>query len=159
MMDGDPRVTEEELHAYVDGELATDRRRTVEAWLASHPEDAARVAQWRAQAEAIRARFGALASEPVPTRFDHKSLARRIRSWRAVAAASVIVAFLAGAVVGWMAHGASAAAPTRFDTFTAQAIDAQRVYVVEVRNSVEVNGGKRPDTADWFATCLDDYLG
>ncbi|HYY38717.1 MAG TPA: anti-sigma factor, partial [Xanthobacteraceae bacterium] len=62
MMDGDPRVTEEELHAYVDGELAADRQRTVEAWLASHPEDAARVAQWRAQAEAIRARFGALAS-------------------------------------------------------------------------------------------------
>ena len=50
MMDGDPRVTEEELHAYVDGELAADRQRTVEAWLASHPEDAARVAQWRAQA-------------------------------------------------------------------------------------------------------------
>jgi anti-sigma factor RsiW len=113
MIDGDPRVTEEELHAYVDGELAADRRGTVEAWLASHPEDAARVAQWRAQAEAIRARFGAFASEPVPTRFDLDRLARRARSWRAAAAAAVIVAFVAGAVVGWMAHGASAAAPSR----------------------------------------------
>ena len=36
-----------------------DRRDAVEAWLANHPDDAARVAAWRAQAEAIRARYGA----------------------------------------------------------------------------------------------------
>jgi anti-sigma factor RsiW len=29
MIDRDPPVTEEELHAYVDGELAVDRRRAV----------------------------------------------------------------------------------------------------------------------------------
>ena len=51
MIDRNPAVAEEELHAYVDGELAPDRRVAVEAWLASHPEDAARVAQWRSQAE------------------------------------------------------------------------------------------------------------
>src|SRR5439155_27167028 len=132
MIDRYPPVTEEELHAYVDGELAADRRDAVEAWLTSHPEDAARVAQWRAQAEAIRAHFGALASEPVPTRFDLDRLARRARSWRAAAAAAVIVAFVAGAVVCWMAHGASAAAPRRFDKFTGEALDAHKVYVVEV---------------------------
>ena len=37
-------VTEEELHAYVDGELEDDRRATVERWLNEHGEDAARVA-------------------------------------------------------------------------------------------------------------------
>jgi anti-sigma factor RsiW len=158
MIDGDPRVTEEELHAFVDGELAADRRGTVEAWLASHPEDAARVAQWRAQAEAIRARFGALASEPVPTRFDLDRLARRARSWRAAAAAAVIVAFVAGAVVGWMAHGASAAAPSRFDTFTGQALDAHKVYVVEVRHPVEVTGGERPHLIQWLSKRLDYEL-
>ena len=56
MIDRNSPVTEDELHAYVDGEIAADRRGAVEAWLASHPEDAARVAQWRAQADAIRAR-------------------------------------------------------------------------------------------------------
>ena len=40
--------------------LPADRRAAVEAWLAAHPEDAARVAAWRAQAEAIRARYGAV---------------------------------------------------------------------------------------------------
>ena len=40
-------ISEDELHAYVDGELPADRRGAVEAWLASHAEDAARVAAWR----------------------------------------------------------------------------------------------------------------
>ena len=62
MNDQDSPITEDELHAYVDGELPADRRGAVEGWLASHPEDAARVAAWRAQAEAIRARYGAVAA-------------------------------------------------------------------------------------------------
>src|SRR5215831_1934211 len=113
MIDRDSPVTENELHAYVDDEIAADRRGAVEAWLASHPEDAARVAQWRAQADAIRAHYGNLASEPVPARFDLDKLDRGARSWRAIAAAAVIVAFLVGGVVGWMERGASAAAPRR----------------------------------------------
>src|SRR3989442_5004110 len=52
MIDRNSPVTEDELHAYVDDEIAADRRGAVEAWLASHPEDAARVAQWRAPAPA-----------------------------------------------------------------------------------------------------------
>src|SRR5262249_33122300 len=65
---------------------------------------------------------------------------------------------LAGGVVGWMAHGASAAAPSRFDTFTAQALDAHRVYVVEVRHPVEVTGGERPHLVQWLSKRLDYEL-
>ena len=56
MTDHNTPVTEDELHVYVDGQLPADRREAVEAWLSSHPDDAARVAGWRAQADAIRAR-------------------------------------------------------------------------------------------------------
>src|SRR5262249_6844267 len=136
MSDRDSPVTEDELHAYVDGELPADRRGAVEAWLASHPGDAAGAAAWRAQAEATRARYSAVASEPVSARFDLDRLARGARSWRAVAAAAVFAAFLAGGVVGWMAHGASAAAPSRFDILTAPALGAHKNYVVEVRPPV-----------------------
>src|SRR5215472_8475175 len=158
MIDRNSPVTEDELHAYVDDEIAADRRGAVEAWLASHPEDAARVVHWRAQAEAIRAHYGTIASEPVPARFDLDKLARGARSWRAVAAAAVIAAFLAGGVVGWMAHGASAAAPSRFDTFTAQALDAYRVYVVEVRHPVEVSGSLPQNLVQWLSKRLDYEL-
>ena len=68
MIDRDSPVTEEELHAYVDGELPADRQDAVTAWLSAHPEQAALVVVWRAQAEAIRARYGAVANEPVPDR-------------------------------------------------------------------------------------------
>ncbi len=155
MIDRDSPLTEDELHAYIDGELPADRCGAVEAWLAAHPEDAARVAQWRAQADAIRMRYGAVALEPVSARFDLDALARGGRSWYAVAAAAAVVAFLAGGVVGWMAHGASAAAPSRFDIFTSQALDAHRVYVVEVRHPVEVTGAERPHLVQWLSKRLD----
>jgi anti-sigma factor RsiW len=158
MTDRDSPVTPEELHAYVDGEIAADRRGAVEAWLAGHLEDATRVAEWRAQAEAIHARYGAVASEPVPARFELDKLTRSTRTWRAVAAAAVIVAFLVGGVVGWMAHGASAAAPSRFDIYTAQALDAHKVYVVEVRHPVEVTGAERPHLVQWLSKRLDYEL-
>ena len=131
-------VTEDELHAYVDGELPTDRLRAVETWLASHPEDAARVAAWRAQAEALRARFGAIAEQQVPARFKLDAMMRTRRSWAAVAAAAAIAAFLVGGVAGWMVRGASAAAPTSFELFTNEALRSHRLYIGEVRHPIEV---------------------
>src|SRR5258708_26817816 len=68
MIDRNSPVTEDELHAYVDDEIAADRRGAVEAWLASHPEDAARVAQWRAPADAIPAPSGMPPPQPRPAR-------------------------------------------------------------------------------------------
>jgi anti-sigma factor RsiW len=143
MIDRDSPVTADELHAYVDGEIAADRRAAVEAWLASHPEDAAHIAAWRAQAEAIRARYGAVASEPVPARFDLDRLARAGRSWRTVAAAAAALAFLVGAVAGWVAHSASAAAPSPLDVLNAEALSAHRLYIAEVRHPIEVRAAEQ----------------
>ena len=47
MIDRDSPVTEDELHAYIDGELPSDRKEAVVSWLAEHPEQAALVASWR----------------------------------------------------------------------------------------------------------------
>ena len=63
-------VSEEELNAYVDNELPADRRGVVEAWLSTHPEDAARVAAWHKQAELLCHRYGHLEYETPPPRFD-----------------------------------------------------------------------------------------
>ena len=70
MIDRESPVTEDELHAYVDGELPAERRPAVEAWLAVHPEDASRVNAWRTQAESIKGRYGDIAHEPVPARLE-----------------------------------------------------------------------------------------
>src|SRR3954463_10857805 len=100
-MDREPPVIEEELHAFVDGELPAERRAAVEQWLATHADDAMRVAAWRAQAEAIRARYGPVAKEPVPPRFDLDRLARPRARWTRIAAAAIVVAFLLGGGAGW----------------------------------------------------------
>src|SRR5438477_8740127 len=101
MVDHNTTVTEDELHVYVDGELPADRREAVETWLSSHPDDAARVAAWRAQAEAIRARYGAAIDEPIPDRLTLGKIMRNRRSWGTVAAAAAVAAFVIGGVAGW----------------------------------------------------------
>jgi len=138
MVDHHSPVTDDELHVYVDGELPADRRDAVEAWLASHPEDAARVAAWRAQADAIRARYGSIVHEPVPDRLTLDRITRSRRSWAAIAAAAALVAFVGGGVAGWMARGASAAAPNSFERMTSEALGAHRLYIGEVRHPIEV---------------------
>jgi anti-sigma factor RsiW len=138
MVDHNTPVTEDELHVYVDGELPADRREAVETWLATHPEDAARVAAWRAQAEAIRARYGSVIDEPIPGRLTLTHIMRSRRSWGAVAAAVAVMAFVVGGLAGWMARGAAAETPSDIEMFTAEALDAHKLYISEVRHPIEV---------------------
>lgn len=139
MIDREPPVTEGELHAFVDGELAGDRHAAVEQWLVTHPDDAARVAAWFAQGEAVRVRYGAVAEEPVPARFDLDELTRGGRGrWKAIAAAAVIIAFVGGSAAGWFGRGAWDGAGLPAKMIIADAIDAHRLYIAEVRHPIEV---------------------
>ena len=111
----------------------------------------------------IRARYGAVADEPVPQRLEARpGAAPRPRQRprlcgnggrrRADRASSI------GGAAGWLAHGASAAAPSGFDNFTADALDAYRLYVVEVRHPVEVPGNERPHLTQWLSKRLGTEL-
>src|SRR5258708_32533550 len=53
-----------------------------------------------------------------------------------------------GGGAGWLAHGA-AAKPSIFQSFTVDALDAHRLYVVEVRHPVEVPGNERVHLQQW----------
>ena len=158
MTDRDQMISEDELHAYVDGELPADRRGAVEAWLATHADDAAHVAAWRAQAEIIRKRYGSVANEVVPKRLQVEQLTRNRRGWMAAAIAAVFAAFIAGGAAGWLARGAEAASPSDLDRFTADALEAYRLYVVEVRHPVEVPGDQRPHLVEWLSKRLGSPL-
>lgn len=147
-------VTEDELHAYVDGELPADRLEAVSAWLATYPEAAAQVGNWRAQADAIRARYGAVADEPVPERLKLAQVMRRDRSWSGMAAAAAVAAFLIGGAGGWFAHGAASSNASGFDKLAGEALDAYRLYTVEVRHPVEVPGDDRAHMTQWLSKRL-----
>src|SRR3982074_565972 len=106
------------------------------AWRPTHPQDVARVAAWRSLADAIQARYGVVATERVPARLSLRQIERAGRSWRGIAAAAAVVAFLVGGLAGWMAHGASAAVSGAAATLTTDALDAHKLYVVEGRHPV-----------------------
>ena len=142
-------VTEDELHAYVDHELPAERRGDVEAWLSAHPDDAARVRAWRTMAEALHARYDSVLDETVPKRLEIERLVRQPRRWIYGAIAAALVGFIAGGGVGWLARGV-AASPSTFQNFTLDALDAHRLYVVEVRHPVEVPGSERAHLQQWL---------
>ena len=147
----DPRipVTEDELHAYVDDELPVERRDDVEAWLKAHPDDAARVRSWRAMAETLHVRYDSVANEPVPRRLEIERLVRAPRKWIYGTIAATLAAFIIGGGTGWLARGATAR-PSVFQSFTLDAMDAHRLYVVEVRHPVEVPGNERAHLQQWL---------
>jgi anti-sigma factor RsiW len=149
MIDQSIPVTEDELHAYVDNELPAERRADVEAWLATHPDDAERVRSWRAMADALHARYDSVADEAVPKRLEIERLVRQPRKWIYGAVAATLVAFIAGGSVGWVARG-EASLPSTFRNFTEDALDAHRLYVVEVRHPVEVPGSERAHLQQWL---------
>src|SRR3982750_700849 len=142
-------VTEDELHAYVDNELPAERRGDVETWLAAHPDDAARVQSWRAMAEALHARYDSVADEAVPKRLEIGRLVQQPRKLVYGAIAATLAAFIIGGSVGWSARGA-AAGPSPFQNLTVHAIEAHRLYVVEVRHPVEVPGSERSHLQQWL---------
>lgn len=109
MSDMERPVTEEDLHAYLDGELAEDRRALVEAYLQAHPEDAERLEAYRAHGEAIRRLYADVGDRPSSTVSPLRPRSVRSTSWRRAAAwgritqvpwqrAAAIALLIAGAV-------------------------------------------------------------
>lgn len=131
-------VTEDELHAYVDGELPADRIAAIEAWLATHPEDAERVEAWRAMGQALHARYGGVVEESVPQRLELDRLVSAPRRWIFGAVAAVLVAFVIGGGVGWNARTVVAAPTDPLELLRREAITAHKLYIGEVRHPIEV---------------------
>mgnify|MGYP001037996609 CR=1 FL=1 len=150
MTDPNIPVTEDELHAYVDDELPAERRGDVEQWLATHPDDAERVHSWRAMAAALHARYDAVAEESVPQRLEIERLVRQPRRWLYGTAAATLAAFIIGGGTGWLARGVTAS-PSSFRNFTVDALEAHRLYVVEVRHPVEVEASERAHMQQWLS--------
>jgi len=89
----------------------------------------------------------------VPARFDVNKLARKDGRWSRLAAAAVVGALAIGAAGGWFGRGAlEGAMPAR--SVTAEALDAHKLYVVEVRHPVEVPGSESVHLGQWLTRRL-----
>ena len=157
-------VTDEQLSAWLDGELAGPdhqaERTAVETWLHEHPEDAAMVRLWAADAEGLRARLAPMLDEPVPEALRATVLRRPFVSTRgAMAAAAAGLLLLGGALGGggvwqWQQRQAQLAAAKVPAGWVQRAAAAHAVYVPEPRHAVEVKA-QEEHLARWLTRRID----
>jgi anti-sigma factor RsiW len=155
---------DETLHAWLDDELPAERRAEVEAWLRDHPEDAARVRLWAADAQALRTRLEPVLAEAVPQRlaqlvWSHAPSTAQAGGWQRWAAALLV--FMLGGGVGaalmWRLQPASALATAPAGTpggWIQRAAMAHAVYTPEVRHAVEVKA-QEEHLSRWLTRRLD----
>jgi anti-sigma factor RsiW len=160
MSEATPPIGEDDLHAYIDGQLDVGRRHAVERYLAEDPEATRRVAAYQAQREALRAAFAAHTDEPLPPELTLASLiGQRSRPRRTpwLVAASVILAFGLGTAGGWLLHGQPGSSPVQqaMAVLEQEALTSHVVYSADRRHPVEVPSDETAHLQQWLSNRLD----
>jgi anti-sigma factor RsiW len=152
-------ITEEDLHAYVDAALDPSRRAEVEAYLKHHADVAQRVQGYMQQREALRAIFGPIAEEPIPSKLNLTSLVEagrrpsRNMPWRAAAAA--VLLFSLGGVGGWTFRGASSyIEPSGIAALAQEATFNYTVYSPDHMHPVEFKAANSAELIRWISNRL-----
>ncbi|WP_077960576.1 anti-sigma factor family protein [Ensifer adhaerens] len=174
MTEGHNTVSEDDLHAYVDGALGPRERLRIEQWLEQNPAQAEEVRQWRAQAVELRAHFAGYARSDAGDRAlllangserPQQNPAKDARSFAGIAraVAAGLALFVAGGLTGLYAP---TLLPTdreiqpiaAADSLPRQAQSAFLVYASEVRHAVEVGADDQTHLATWLGKRLDHPL-
>jgi anti-sigma factor RsiW len=148
-------ITEADLHAYADGLLGATRRAEIEAFLAGHPAERERVADWAAQNLALRRLLDPVIHEPLPLQLPLTAPTRRTDPWRALAAGVAIAVASAGSA--WWLRGLTDANDGRLMAsagtlhgFAHRAAVAHAVYSPDARRPVEVGGEQEQALVTWL---------
>jgi anti-sigma factor RsiW len=159
-------ITEADLHAYVDGQLPVDQRTEIEAHLASLPQEAERVASYRAQKLALREMFDPVLDEPLPENLKRlaaqpwagKGLQSRpfLPRWSMQRIAASVVLTVVSAAAGWLAHGQYDPAKQLAQAIplARQAAIAHAVYSPDVRRPVEISAEHEDQLVTWLSKRL-----
>jgi len=97
---------ESELQAYLDGRLEADRAKVASAYLDQYPADAARIADYAAQRDALRAALQFKFDEPVPQRLSVARIRadqRRRQTRRVMALAATVMIAIGGVAASFVA--------------------------------------------------------
>ena len=150
-----PRPTEAEINAYVDGELGPEAQAQVERHLGAEAEDARRVSEYRAIGEALHALYDPIMDEPVPARLI--AATERPRSallvWT-MRIAAVLALLVVGGAGGWFLRQTTSVADSSQIALARHAIEAHRLYAVEVRHPVEVAADEEAHMTAWLSRRL-----
>jgi anti-sigma factor RsiW len=151
-MNGRP-ITEDDLHAYVDGVLDTARHSELVAYLGQHPDVAERVESFSHQRGMLRAALAPIADEPIPAQLNLARIieARRKRRapiWWAAAAAVILCV---GGLGGWWLRGLGLPASEGMAALAQEAADSYNVYAPDHVQPVEMRASDQTQFADWVS--------
>ena len=168
-------VSEDELHALVDGRLPDAQRQAIEARIALDPAAAATRLAWQQQRDALKGLHAQVLNEPVPATLataarqaaDSQQQLDQWWRWGGIAA-GVVLAF----GLGWLSHGrygpgqvarvagtpVAGAGAVGAREFIRQATVAHMVYAPEVRHPVEVAASDQEHLVKWLSKRLDRPL-
>jgi anti-sigma factor RsiW len=159
-------IGEDDLQAYVDDRLASDRLPDIEAHIRNNPATTQRIAAYRAQRQELKDRLGPIVLEPLPARLRISSLVAERRATlrsrlRTVVAACVWLSVGIGA--GWIGNAfyedvAESRLSTRLSAVTREAISAHRLFANDTSHPVEVLGGQDQHLAAWLSKRLGHAL-
>ena len=167
MSDQHMPITEEELHAYVDGTLSDERRAEVERALEQNPELAARISDYFSLNSLFHERYDRVLNEPVPKRLQ-PAAPRRSRvaaNWPQFA--GMAAALVLGIGIGFGTHMGQDAMPTMAgsantrpvsadssEMLAHQAAVAHVVYMPAVDRPTDMSVDHEQDFVQWLANRL-----
>jgi anti-sigma factor RsiW len=152
-MNGRP-ITEDDLHAYVDGVLDTARHSEVVTYLGAHPDVAQRVEGFSSQREMLRAALAPIADEPIPPQLNLARIIemrhrRRIPTWWAAAALLCV-----GGLGGWGLRGIGLPASEGIAALAQEAANTYDVYAPDHVQPVEMRASNQAQFVDWVSQRL-----
>lgn len=153
-------VTEEDLHAYVDGFLCAADTARVEVYLNAHPEERNRVDSLMQQNILLHRLFDWHFRQPADRTVDglverYARLERRFKRWGAIlGTAAVVLAIIGASGVGWISYawfGNQNVARTDFIDQAAEAHTITNELGLPGQRFKNV-GAEKPDIFQWIAS-------
>ncbi len=141
-----------DLHAYVDGQLAQGDRDWVEGHLAQDEESRERVRDYQALREGLRALYNPVLDEPVPAHMFRPRRKRWFRPMAAVAAGFVLM--ITGSWIGWSLKDNGISLDSAAAHIVQEAASAYEVFAPEITHPVEVFADRAEHLVAWLSKRL-----
>ena len=166
-------IDEDDFQAFVDGQLPPERRRAVMAYLATRPDEAARMGDYRTLSEGLHLAYDEVLYEPLPKRLrvEHyrgqSSWTGRLRDWTGLGRLGMVARFagvagllVASALGGWALHDRYMRpdVETPAMSFARQAANAHVLFASDLRHPVEFGADQRDNLLLWLSERLGQKL-
>ncbi|SDH95534.1 MULTISPECIES: anti-sigma factor family protein [Bradyrhizobium] len=149
-------ITEDDLHAYVDGVLESERQAEIATYLEGHPDVAKRIAGFADQRELLRKALAPIADEPLPPQLNLSRIIegrqrRRLPFGWAVAA---MLMLSIGGLSGWVMRGAVQDSSGGLAALAQEAAYSYQVYAPDHVRPVEMRATDSAQLVQWVSNRL-----